>query len=58
LEHVSDRGEHCLTARLGDRVGVEEHGPLRRGVDHAAITGPAKEFLELLDAVEDHAAAG
>jgi hypothetical protein len=37
---------------------VEEHGTLGHGGDHAAIAGPAQEFLELLDAVEDHSAVG
>jgi hypothetical protein len=45
-----------LTARLADRVGVEEHGALGHGRDHALVAGAAQEFLELLDAVENHSA--
>jgi hypothetical protein len=58
VEHVSDGGEHGLTARLTDRVRVEKHGALSDGSDHAVIAGPVQEFLELLDAVKDHAALG
>jgi hypothetical protein len=54
VEHVSDRGEHGLTARLADRVWVEKHGVLGHGGDNAVVHGAAQEFLELLDAVEDH----
>jgi hypothetical protein len=57
-EHVSDCAEHGLITRLGDRVGVEEHGALGHGGDHALVAGTAKEFLELLDAVEDYSAGG
>jgi hypothetical protein len=58
MEHVSDRGEHGLITRPRDRVWVKEHGALGHGGDHAVVAGTAKEFLKLLDAVEDHSAGG
>jgi hypothetical protein len=58
VEHVSDGGEHGLAACLGDRVWVEKHGSLSDGGDDAVVAGPAKEFLELMDAVEDDCGGG
>jgi hypothetical protein len=35
---------------------VEKHGVLGHGGDHALLPGAAQEFVELVDAVEDHTA--
>jgi hypothetical protein len=37
---------------------VEKHGPLGDGGGHVLIAALAQEFLDLLDAVEDHSAGG
>jgi hypothetical protein len=37
---------------------VEKHGPLGDGGGHVLIAALAQEFLESLDAVEDHCADG